>query len=206
MYCPKCGTQNDDNAFKCVECGEIIQITGASVAPSDQKVSTHLAPAIIVTLLCCLPFGIVAIVYAAKVNGKLKAGDYVGAKKASDRSKVWCWVAFGSGVFYLIIALMAAIAIPQFAAYRVRSYDSAAKVDLWNAATAQEAYHADNQKYTASLDDLVGTNYGLSINQDVTLEIIHADEDSYHMIAFHTKGSKKFQIKGPGGTLEVYQE
>ena len=22
MFCPKCGTQNDDNAFKCVRCGE----------------------------------------------------------------------------------------------------------------------------------------------------------------------------------------
>jgi hypothetical protein len=25
MYCPKCGTQNDDNAFRCVSCQEIIQ-------------------------------------------------------------------------------------------------------------------------------------------------------------------------------------
>ena len=25
MYCPKCGTQNDDNAFRCVKCGEVIQ-------------------------------------------------------------------------------------------------------------------------------------------------------------------------------------
>jgi hypothetical protein len=25
MYCPKCGIQNDDNAFRCVKCGEIIQ-------------------------------------------------------------------------------------------------------------------------------------------------------------------------------------
>ena len=25
MYCPKCGTQNDDNAFRCIKCGGIIQ-------------------------------------------------------------------------------------------------------------------------------------------------------------------------------------
>ena len=25
MYCPQCGTQNDDNAFRCVSCQEIIQ-------------------------------------------------------------------------------------------------------------------------------------------------------------------------------------
>ena len=87
MYCSKCGTQNDDNAFKCVRCGEVIQGTGPSMAPPGQKVSSHLAPAIIVTLLCCLPFGIVAIVYAAQVNGKLNAGDYTGALNASHKAK-----------------------------------------------------------------------------------------------------------------------
>jgi hypothetical protein len=25
MYCPKCGTENDDNAFRCIKCSEIIQ-------------------------------------------------------------------------------------------------------------------------------------------------------------------------------------
>jgi hypothetical protein len=25
MFCPKCGTKNDDNAFHCVSCSEIIQ-------------------------------------------------------------------------------------------------------------------------------------------------------------------------------------
>ena len=26
MYCPRCGTQNDDNAFRCIKCGEVIQL------------------------------------------------------------------------------------------------------------------------------------------------------------------------------------
>ncbi len=30
MYCPKCGTENDDNAFRCVDCSEIIQVIGVS--------------------------------------------------------------------------------------------------------------------------------------------------------------------------------
>ena len=29
MYCPKCGTENDDNAYRCVECSGIIQVIGA---------------------------------------------------------------------------------------------------------------------------------------------------------------------------------
>ena len=46
-----------------------------------------------------------------------------------------------------IIAILAAIAIPQFAAYRMRGYNSAAASDLRNFKTALESYFADNQKY-----------------------------------------------------------
>ena len=44
-----------------------------------------------------------------------------------------------------IIGILAAIAIPQFSAYRTRSYNSSAQADLRNAATAQEAYYVDEQ-------------------------------------------------------------
>jgi len=40
--------------------------------------------AILCTLFCCLPFGIVAIVFAAQVDGKLAAGDYNGAVYSSN--------------------------------------------------------------------------------------------------------------------------
>ena len=48
-----------------------------------------------------------------------------------------------------IIGILAAIAIPQFSAYRKRSYNSAAQSDLRNATTAQEAYFVDEQTYAA---------------------------------------------------------
>jgi type IV pilus assembly protein PilA len=54
-------------------------------------------------------------------------------------------------VVVAIIAILAAIAIPQFANYRTKSYNSAAQSDLKNIKTALEAYFADNQKYP---DDL----------------------------------------------------
>jgi len=50
-----------------------------------------------------------------------------------------------------IIGILAAIAIPQFAAYRVRGYNAAANSDLRNAKTALEASFADNQVYPATL-------------------------------------------------------
>jgi type IV pilus assembly protein PilA len=46
-----------------------------------------------------------------------------------------------------IIGILAAIAIPQFAAYRMRGYNSAANSDIRNAKTALEAVYADTQQY-----------------------------------------------------------
>jgi len=46
-----------------------------------------------------------------------------------------------------IIGILAAIAIPQFSAYRQKAYNSAALSDLKNAKTALESYYADNQHY-----------------------------------------------------------
>jgi len=50
-----------------------------------------------------------------------------------------------------IIGILAAIAIPQFAAYRQKAYNSAANSDLKNLKTGMEAYMADNQAYPGQL-------------------------------------------------------
>jgi type IV pilus assembly protein PilA len=50
-----------------------------------------------------------------------------------------------------IIGILAAIAIPQFAAYRQKAYNSAANSDLKNLKTGMEAYMADNQAYPVQL-------------------------------------------------------
>lgn len=46
-----------------------------------------------------------------------------------------------------IIGILAAIAIPQFSAYRKRGYNASASSDLRNFKTTMEAYQADYQKY-----------------------------------------------------------
>jgi len=50
-----------------------------------------------------------------------------------------------------IIAILAAIAIPQFSSYRIRGYNSAATADLRNARTAEEAFFSDWQVYASSI-------------------------------------------------------
>lgn len=52
-------------------------------------VPNHLVWAILSTLFCCLPLGIVSIVKAAEVNGKLASGDLDGARASSDAAKKW---------------------------------------------------------------------------------------------------------------------
>jgi hypothetical protein len=45
-----------------------------------------------------VPFGIVSIVFAAQVNGKVAAGDYSGAIATSNKAKTWAWVSLGVGL------------------------------------------------------------------------------------------------------------
>ncbi|MFI7442026.1 CD225/dispanin family protein [Nonomuraea indica] len=49
----------------------------------------HLVAAILTTLFCCLPLGIVSIVKSSQVNSKWQMGDYQGAAEASEEAKTW---------------------------------------------------------------------------------------------------------------------
>jgi prepilin-type N-terminal cleavage/methylation domain-containing protein len=103
-----------------------------------------------------------------------------------------------------IIGILAAIAIPQFAAYRQRSYNAAANADLRNAATAQEAYYVDEQSYSNSTATLTGATYGLYLSDDVQFVVDAANRTSYRMRSWHLAGNKSFIIRGPGGSVSQF--
>ncbi|HVM62302.1 MAG TPA: CD225/dispanin family protein [Verrucomicrobiae bacterium] len=63
-----------------------------------EHVPSWLVPAILSTICCCLPFGIISIVYAAQVNTKLQAGDIHGAREASRNAQIWFWLAVAFGL------------------------------------------------------------------------------------------------------------
>lgn len=69
-------------------------------------IQNYLWQSIVVTVFCCLPFGIVAIVYAAKVDSLTAAGDFNGASAASATAKMWCWVSLASAVIPFLIWLL----------------------------------------------------------------------------------------------------
>jgi len=78
-----------------------------SYAPqaTQSDVPNYLVQAILTTIFCCLPLGIVSIVYAAQVNGKVVAGDRAGALESSRLARMWAWISFGTGFVLIVLPL-----------------------------------------------------------------------------------------------------
>ena len=64
---------------------------------THDQVPNYLIPAII-SALCCLPLGVVSIIFAAQVNGKVATGDLDGALNASKKAKMFSYIFIGLGV------------------------------------------------------------------------------------------------------------
>ena len=65
--------------------------------PMPPKPDNNLVLAIICTICCCLPLGIVGIVKASKVNGLYYAKQYEAANLAAQEAKKWSLIGIGFG-------------------------------------------------------------------------------------------------------------
>lgn len=77
---------------------------GAAGAPS-----TWLWQSIVATVLCCLPAGIVGIVYAAQAQGAVGAGNLALAREKADKARTWTLVSVGIGLLGVLIWLVAVL-------------------------------------------------------------------------------------------------
>ncbi len=118
-YCPKCGSAIPDEASFCPKCGINIP-DAAAPAPLQQNYRpsavppcppTYLALSIIVTLVCCLPFGIVGIINSNNVSKEYASGNYAGAQEASKQAKTWSIVGICCGSLWVIIYIIYIICI-----------------------------------------------------------------------------------------------
>jgi len=89
--------------------------------PRPANVQNYMVPAVLVTLLCFLPTGIAALVYASQVLAKLNSGDVAGAMKASSSARTWVIASVVAGVIvwgiYAVILLAAASSDPYAYGY-----------------------------------------------------------------------------------------
>ncbi len=135
MFCSSCGTENKDSSKFCWKCGThfgdnlpqeaktesvsllkkepkaVLQQQAASTRASAYARAlpppeNFLWQAILVTLCCCLPFGIASIVYASQVNSKAAAGDLAGAHESASKARFWFWWALGVGLPIQILAVI----------------------------------------------------------------------------------------------------
>jgi type IV pilus assembly protein PilA len=120
-------------------------------------------------------------------------------------------------VVVAIIGILAAIAIPQFAAYRIRAHNAAAKSDLRNGITAEEAYYVDNDVYAACADASAceGTLPGFVATKDADSNpavttfsfAVQADANGNAAQAFtgsalHGKGDTTWNYDSTTGTIQ----
>jgi hypothetical protein len=75
------------------------------VRPPGANVPGYLLPvSILVTLFCCLPTGIAAIVYSVQARSKSDAGDTAGASQAVKSANTWIIVSVVLGIVAIILS------------------------------------------------------------------------------------------------------
>lgn len=66
----------------------------------------YLILSILSTLCCCLPFGVVGIVFSAKINSSMAAGNLEEAQKNAKMARIWIIVSFVLGILTWVIYMM----------------------------------------------------------------------------------------------------
>ena len=106
-------------------------------------------------------------------------------------------------IVVVIIGVLAAIAIPQFASTKEKAFDAAAKSDLRNLMTAQEAYHYDFGEYASAASDLE-TEENLNVSEGVDVTVTLDGSNGYRADASHGSSPNCFRIHmGPSGDEEL---
>ena len=103
-----------------------------------------------------------------------------------------------------IIGILAAIAIPQFTAYKERAYDSQAKAALHNLYLACKAYWADNGGTTGcALASATGADYGFTQDSTISVAVTTTTESDFASEAQHTTSTKSYSIDSQGNIAKL---
>ncbi len=95
-----------------------------------------------------------------------------------------------------IIGILAAIAIPQFSAYRARGYDASANADAKNFYTAAQLFFSDDSTATV---DATGSNLtGFSASPGVTVAVSDGTIGGLAATFVHSSGNTTYSLDKDG--------
>lgn len=101
-----------------------------------------------------------------------------------------------------IIGILAAIAIPQFSAYRARGYMAATRSDVKNAYTAATAYFADRPSATAIVIGDVEDG-GYNATEGVVLTVGTGSADTFSISATHDQLDGTYSMDADGTVADT---
>jgi predicted Zn finger-like uncharacterized protein len=90
-------------------------------------------------------------------------------------------------VLIAIVGILAAIAIPQFAAYREKAYNATAKNDIRVCEAQAEAYYIEHQTYPTEASQL-----DCQVSNNGALHYLSIEADEYQLISYNTDGRTAF--------------
>ena len=102
-----------------------------------------------------------------------------------------------------IIGILAAIAMPNYNEYKIRSYDTAAKSDLYNLyATCVSHWTEKTNSFPCSLSIATSASYGFISSNDVVVTIDDESHNNFHAMSIHASSNKTYEV-GPEGYITI---
>ena len=96
-----------------------------------------------------------------------------------------------------IIGILAAIAIPQFIAYRARGFSASANSAIRNAYTAAQAFYSDSPAGTVA-NEAALSDYGYRVNANTPITVTAGALSTLNMNTTHVGGGSTFTIDASG--------
>lgn len=114
MKCKFCKEEIPDGVKFCPMCGAVVQeeeksgayeyqygTAGQSVCQSPQQPingTLYMVLSVLSLLMCCLPLGIVSIIFSSRINTQQRNGDYDGARDSANKAKLFLIISLVLGL------------------------------------------------------------------------------------------------------------
>ena len=78
---------------------------GMTTPPAGNSLVLAIIATVVSVILCCLPHGVISLIFALQVDNKAKAGDVVGAINAAKQAKMWAIISLAVSSVWLVIGI-----------------------------------------------------------------------------------------------------